>query len=268
MLNLLGNLGGLLNLLPPEGSVPGFAGGQFGGFGRGPLEQWNPPMLDNMGGVDQALARNAELGRQQQQQAEQPKKRGGGLGNFLGRLGDALLIATGEQPQYEPRQRQKRVGEALSGYFGGRDPRLAAILREDPEAGLAIYKMMQPDKEPDEIRLMRLIGIDPASEEGRAIITRKLSGGGGADPNFIRELEALGIDPRSPEALELYYGRNSPAGYLLRPKARPTGPVATNGPSVGQVVNGFRFKGGNPYDKGNWESANGGPASPSPATFR
>lgn len=271
MLNLLGQLGTAFSgvdpsmLLPPPGSSPGFAGGHFGGFGRGPLEQFVSP-IDQMGGVNQVLAQNSELARQQQA-IERPKKRGGGIGNFLGRLGDALLIANGVEPMYEPRQRQKRMGEALSQMFGD-NPMLAQIMRDDPETGLEIVKMMKPGKEPEEITLMRMVGIDPASAEGRAIISRKLSGAtGGSDPTFVRELEALGIDPHSPEALELYYGRNSPAGYLLKPKARPTAPAASGGPSVGQVVNGFRFKGGNLNDQANWEPVNGGPTQPASANF-
>lgn len=211
-MNFLGNL---------APTVPGFAGGQFP-IGQSPV-QGSPMLPDMMAPINEAFAAN-----QAQAQAK-PRggmfRQGGTFSNVLGAIGDALLVHSGRQPVYGPAMQRKKMGEALSNYLGqmgGVDPALAQVLQQDPGTGLELFKMSRPSpaNDPETIRLMRAAGIDPASEEGRAIIQQKLSGGGQADPNFVRELEALGIDPRSDEALELYYGRNSPAGYLLKPRSR------------------------------------------------
>lgn len=147
---------------------------------------------------------------------------GGGIRDFLGILGDALLVQSGHQPMYGPTKQRKRVGQALQSYLGNLDPGLAEIFAADPETGFALYKMAHPAAPQDLeiVRELRAAGIDPQSEEGRAIIKGHLSRGEGAGSAFGRDLGVLGIDPHSDEARELYYGRNSPAGFLLKPPAR------------------------------------------------
>jgi hypothetical protein len=108
---------------------------------------------------------------------------------------------------------------------------------------------------------MQAAGIDPSSPEGQALIRSKLSGAGQSEPNFVRELDALGIDPHSRQALELYYGRNSPAGYLLKP---PSG-TPQAGPTPGTVEDGYRFKGGDPGKQENWEPVGGGATASTPS---
>lgn len=244
-------------LLPPPGGSPGFAGGHFGGARQA-------PQIDMMSGINQALASN---------QAQQPTQKPGRIPgtpkpflHALGMIGDALIQWRGGQPVYQPWVRQQQTSAAMGNYLDDPEGAIRALMAVDPQTAIQLHQSRQ-GKTPEEIALMKMVGIDPASDEGREIIKSRLMGRQSSnDPNFVRELEALGIDPRSDEARELYYGRNSPAGYLLRPKGRSSGPAATNGPQVGAVVNGFRFRGGNPNDKANWEPANGGPtASPSGA---
>jgi hypothetical protein len=190
------------------------------------------PNVPDGSGIADALARNAQLGQirsvigeamqhaapVQIAQQQSPQRRGG-LGNILGRIGDALLVANGGEPAYANKLRAREMGGAVANYLGNTDAILASIFQQDPQAGLALYKMKHPEaaQAPDIIREMTAAGIDPASDEGKAIIRGHLTKDGAAEPNFVRELQALGIDPHSPQALELYYGRNSPAGYLLKP---------------------------------------------------
>jgi hypothetical protein len=245
------------------GIVPAMAGAQ--GMG----------VPDVMGGVNQALGQNQAMGQMQQmqQQHQQMQRPKFGIKNILGMIGEVIAQRQGYPATYsanmkeqEQKWEQQQQGQQIANYLGNTDQALAGIMRSNPVVGMALYRMKNPEvgTDPETIRLMRAAGIDPQSEEGRAIIRGNLTKGGGqSDPTFVRELEALGIDPSSDEARELYYGRNSPAGYLLKP--RPRGPVG--GPRPGQVVRGFRFKGGNPNDQGSWEPANGGPTPQASGVF-
>lgn len=195
-------------LLPPPGSSPGFAGGHFGG----------PQMDFGMAGIKEALAQNAL------RTPPPEKKRGRSFGDILGMLGDAISIGAGGQPLHMLRRerekkeaQQEQIKSALANYLDDPEGAIRQLLAVDPATAIELHQGRQ-GKVPEEIALMRMVGIDPTSEEGRQIITRKLSGGGQAAPNFVRELEALGIDPNSPEAEELFYARNSPSGFLLKPR--------------------------------------------------
>lgn len=213
-----------------------FLGNLFGG-GMQAMAGMQPDQTgvpDQMGGVNQALGQNQAMGQQQQQGGM--FRQGGGLRNVLGIIGDALLVQSGHAPMYGPQMRQKRMGQALSNYLGKLDPGLADIIAENPEMGMQLYKMQHPDAgvAPETIRLMQAAGIDPHSPEGMTIIKQHLNGGGQSS-NFGRELGELGIDPHSDEARTLYYGRNSPAGYMMRPPPRQSGPQAPSGPPAGAV---------------------------------
>lgn len=212
------NLGDLLGM---GGSMPNFGGGnpldpfgQPGDFSATFPDQPRQPWDERMPEPRAAMP-----------QMPQPKSRGNGLLNVLGVIGDALLVHSGRAPIYGPRMQQRRMGEALGNYLGKLDPGLAEIIAQNPEVGFQLYKMMHPPAPQDLeiVREMRAAGIDPTSEEGRALIKGHLSRGGGAGSSFGRDLEVLGIDPQSDEARELYYGRNSPAGFLLKPPSRGGG---------------------------------------------
>lgn len=206
---------------------------------------------------------------QQPQQFQQPKKPHG-VGNFLGKLGDALLMASGRAPMYAPmmqareaQERQQQVGQMLGNVLGRLDPSLRDLVSADPGTGLEIFKLLHPQAgvPPETIRLMQAAGIDPQSSEGKAIIQQHLQGGGASPSTFERELTALGIDPHSDEARELYYGRNSPAGYLLKPPPRGGGTPAAGGDVTATGPNGEKIR-LNP-STGQWEPVGGQTATPS-----
>jgi hypothetical protein len=107
-----------------------------------------PQLPDMAGGIDQALQHNQQLA-QQRQAIQRPQRGagGGGIRDFLGRLGDALLVANGRSPIYAQRiqqrqedERRTRVGSALAQLLGGGDASMAALFQDDPDAGLAVYK--------------------------------------------------------------------------------------------------------------------------------
>lgn len=215
-----------------------------------------------LGQVDPQYAAGYAGGRMNAMPQQQPAKRGISLGDILGTIGDALLVANGRAPLYSANkdrrresERQEKINAALANYMDDPEGAIRALMGVDALAGIQLLNSRKPKGEPDEIELMRYGGIDPSSEEGRGLIRGLLSRGQGSSSSFARDLDALGIDPHSDEARELYYGRNSPPGYLLRPPSRGG---AASGPAVGTVVSGFRFRGGNPNDKGNWEPVNGG----------
>lgn len=87
--------------------------------------------------------------------------------NFLGAIGDALLVANGGQPLYQQRRQRQQIGSALSTYLG--DPMLSQVFQADPDTGVALYKMRHP-AEPDFLRDMRAVGIDPATDEGKSLV--------------------------------------------------------------------------------------------------
>lgn len=98
------------------------------------------------------------------------------------------------------------------------------------------------------------------------------------DPTFVRELRAAGIDPASPEGVALLNNRYAPAPRIVTDPATgqmfvmgggggPGGAPQSSGPQPGQVVNGYRFKGGNPNDRNAWEPVQGGASQPGSQTF-
>lgn len=111
------------------------------------------------------------------------------------------------------------------------------------------------------------------------------------DPNYVQQIisTADALSPEKPQTTamqqnyEFLKSRNPDLAeeYLRRQAAEPpmmvnngdgtitiiprhqTAPTgATGGPQPGQVVNGYRFKGGNPNDRSNWEQAGGPGVSP------
>jgi hypothetical protein len=115
------------------------------------LGGYTPPAIPDSSGIRAALAQNAALHQQQAQQQVQQQPHGlfgGGLGNFLGRIGDALLVANNASPIYaqkleqqQTEARRQHLGAALANYLGNSNSALAALLKEDPQAGIELYKM-------------------------------------------------------------------------------------------------------------------------------
>lgn len=190
------------------------------------------------------------------------QRHGNGLGfkDILGILGDSILQAHGRQPIYGPLHEKRQLQGALQNFLTDPDSAIQALMKVDAPTAINLYKMVHPTKaEPDIVVEMRAAGIDPTSEEGKALIKEHL-GRSGASSSFIQDLGAAGIDPKSPEGQRLLYAHMSPAGYLIDP------PRST-GPQVGQMINGYRFKGGNPNDRNSWEPIGGASPSTGSATF-
>lgn len=98
---------------------------------------------------------------QQPQQVTQPRPRSSGLRNFLGNLGDALLVANGGQPIYRQEKERAALGQRLAQYLGADDPQLAEILAENPQAGMELFNMRRDDRRAEQSgkRDDRRIGI-------------------------------------------------------------------------------------------------------------
>lgn len=191
---------------------------------------------------------------------QQPQQQHKGLGfrNVLGIIGDSILQGHGRQPIYGPLHEKRQLQGALQNFLTDPDGAIQALMQVDAPTAISLYKMVHPTKaEPDIIAELKAAGIDPTSDEGKSILKEHLNRSG-ASSSFIQDLGAAGIDPHSPEGQRLLYAHMSPPGYLLNPSS-------SSGPQIGQVFNGYRFKGGNPNDRNSWEPAGG--ASPGSPTF-
>jgi hypothetical protein len=63
--------------------------------------------------------------------------------------------------------------------------------------------------------------------------------------------EVLGIQWKNPEAQNMFDKLMQSIGFGF--KSKGVGTVPEQAPVIGSVVDGFRFKGGNPSDQNNWE---------------
>ena len=91
-----------------------------------------------------------------------------------------------------------------------------------------------------------------------------------AGPTSVQEFEYAQRNPAYRDFLEERRGpivaNNGDGTFTLIPRTSGGGGAAPKGPpQPGQVVGGFRFKGGNPNDRNSWEPAGGQTASPSGA---
>ena len=123
-------------------------------------------------GIAQALAQNAELGQRQALMAAQEPRGlfGGGIGNVLGRIGDALLVANGHQPMYAPKAEARRKNQAIRNYLGQLDPELAALIGSGLEGGTAVdlYKLRHPKPEGQPSFVQEFLyrqGLDPDAQK-------------------------------------------------------------------------------------------------------
>lgn len=167
-----------------------------------------------------------------------------GVGGFLGKLGDTLLSITGNAPIYGPRQQQKQLASALQNFVGPNSP-YAPIIAADPGTGMQMWSAAQPKPEAPAQPYTLGPGQVRFGPNGEVLARGPDQQQSNQDPTFIRELQDLGIDPHSPQALELYYGRNSPAGYLLKPPAQGGGsenlPRVTSEADIAKLPPGARF---------------------------
>lgn len=192
------------------------------------------------------------------QQAPQPEPgfwQGGGKLRTRDGLAGALAVLSDVFNQQAGNQGgavQNLTGGRLSAIDMARQQEQAAMARQQ---GLQDYEAKQqidqryraPPAEGEFIRTMRAAGIDPASPEGLGLLRQRAATMALPAPQMIG----------SPET-----------GYRFVTPPAPTMPTAQAGPQPGAVVGGYRFKGGNPNDRGNWEQATGGGAGNGTGTFQ
>ena len=157
----------------------------------------------------------------------------GTLRTVAGSIGDALMALGHLQPTFAANmQAQRQHAQDLA------DEQRKASMQMDTWTKQQEYKAAHPDPvEPDV---------------------------------FTRTLSAAGIDPNSPEGKALYKQRATTMALPFVPDGLGGGHYAQPapaGPQVGAIVNGHRFKGGNPNDPSAWEAV-GGPTQPASGNFR
>lgn len=161
VLDFLGNVGTAMSgailpsdRIPMPGVIGGYAGGTWNMDGSPATPQ--TPYDINGSPVDRYLGTQSQQQAQAPQQPAMPAKKRGGVRDFLGKLGDALLVANGGEPLYQRKLEEEALGESLAQYLGMNDPALAEILRRDPRTGVELYKLRQP-KAAEQTALMQNI---------------------------------------------------------------------------------------------------------------
>jgi hypothetical protein len=104
-----------------------------------PFSVQTPTALPNYGAQAQQSVNDA-----QPLAASQPHT--SKLRNFLGALGDALLVGGGGQPLYQQRQLQQQQTAALQGFLTNPDSAISALMQVPGQVGNAIdlYKAVHP----------------------------------------------------------------------------------------------------------------------------
>jgi hypothetical protein len=246
------------------------------GIGDGALIQ---PPRPAYGGfqfdLPQAPAAAAAPQAAQAQAPHQPSK----LRNFLGAIGDALLVAHGQQPLYRQRMDQQRQQQALQGFLTNPDQAIAQLMQVDAPSAVKLYtELHQKQNEPELVQELRAAGIDPTSDQGRQILVQHL-GASGADPASVREYQFAKGQGFAGSYLDFLNQRGGPlianngdGTFTIVPRAMVGGqPSAapSGAPAVGSVEDGYRFKGGDPSKQENWEPVQGGATASAPSlTFR
>ncbi len=90
----------------------------------------------------QAAPQNAQA-QAVPQAPHQPSK----FRNFLGAIGDALLVSKGLPPLYHQRMEEQRQNQALSGFLTNPDQAIAQLMQADPKMGIELWKGMHPASE-------------------------------------------------------------------------------------------------------------------------
>jgi hypothetical protein len=91
-------------------------------------------------------------------QAHQPSK----LRNFLGALGDALMVGAGGKPLYHERMLQQHQQSALQGFLTNPDQAIAQLMQVDAPSAIDLYKAVHPASEtPLELKLLQYLKEHP-----------------------------------------------------------------------------------------------------------
>lgn len=165
------------------------------------------------------------------------------------------------------------IGDGLAQHSGGRGGAVQG-LTDNRFSALAMAKKAQEQQAQMLAARQRAIaaGVDPARAEMMA----------SGDPNpaewmpkqdddvLTRRMRAAGIDPDSDEGRNIYRQNVQNMGdpdvamnlggnrFYAGPRSGLKDALGSGGPQPGTVESGFRFKGGNPADRSNWEPVGGG----------
>jgi hypothetical protein len=225
-----------------------------GMFGRGP-GPFAPPGLAQpqlLGDVPKMPMPDPNMGMGQaepQMGMAPPQRQGGGLRRIAGIASDFLSGMNGGQANYaisqeRAMQQQQEAQAQLAArdderrYQAGEWDRRQAFERANPEP-----------RAPSEFeRTLEAAGIMPGTPRYIEMMTMRARNQAEGAPLTVSNGDGTyTVVPRA----QLYGGQGAPAA--------PASPTAPSGPPAGTVRNGYRFRGGNPNDRANWEPAGGQP---------
>lgn len=206
------------------------------------------------GGDPQAAAGGGGMRMPPAQQTAPPPapRKHGGLHDFLGRLGDALLIGSGHPAMYGPHKERERLGEHLTALLGIDDPNFAALMQDDPQTGYNLWQAQHPKGEAFTLGANQ-VRYGP---DGKEIAHGPADAGN--DPVFIQELQRLGIDPHSDLALEIFGLKNSPGGQVAHFHRGGQAPAQAGGVSEGATATNPKTGEKIQYKGGQWVPMGGG----------
>jgi hypothetical protein len=89
-----------------------------------------------------------------------------GLGNILGRIGDALLQANGIAPIHQAQVDRDQTQTALQGFLDNPDAAIAALMRVNAPAGINLYRAIHPPSEiPEGVKEFNYYNTLPAEQK-------------------------------------------------------------------------------------------------------
>jgi len=175
-----------------------------------------------------------------------------GIAEILGGLGDVISAASGGQPSFLPqRQAQLEQQRMLQ-----QRAQMAQDARNGDWEDWVRQKQWERDNpaptQPLEVeRLLGAAGYQPGSPEYIAMLRQ-------AAQNKVNPIQGVPFtNPDGSQGLQ-FIRPNMMGGEGKRGDLSSGG-----GPTVGTVEDGYRFKGGDPSKKENWESVGGQTATPS-----
>lgn len=188
-------------------------------------------------------------------------------GNVMSGLQSAGAIAQGDYGTaaqiQQLRQRERGDRAEAQAKAAMAEQQVAALMRQgisEPDARAIVQSgaadtvlagRFGQQNDSEFTRTMKAAGIDPNSERGRALYAQRAATMASPAPQMIG----------SPETG--YRWVQPPAQGMPQQAAQPP----QGGPQIGAVVNGYRFKGGNPNDQNSWEPVSGGGASNGAGNF-
>lgn len=172
-----------------------------------------------------------------------PKKKGlfgkGLFADILGGVGDALAQNAGLNPNYAAQQEMKRR---------------QSMFEQQRAADMEDYRQKQ------EIEAQYRAPPQPTEFERLAA-----SAYGQGTPEYMKAVQGY-VESRANPMMPVQ-GVDANGNPTLTFMPRNGGAPAPTGPAVGTMRGGYRFKGGNPNDRGSWEPV-GGQTPPASGNFR